>query len=298
MSQRLRKVIWTLLAVILLLPFATYWLADTWLESSGGRAMLERTLGERLGMDVRLTGEFSLMLLPAIGVSGTGLQIGEPGAEFAHSREYEISVALKPLMDRQVVIEWIRMTGGRIAPKRYVPAPSSGAGNSESGGKFSLPEVRELVFRDFEVVLEERAPPGFLITEFSVDGFAVDRETPFTLEVKDLLAVRGRFLWDSNRSMLYLAGMQSELAGQAVDGAGCLALEPAPALQLDLHAARIDVDALRTALTGFTAPSGESNGSAGEALDIRIRLSADELLTNGILASGVVVNFGEDPDCG
>ncbi len=296
MSRRLRKVLLALVVVILLLPFAAYWLADTWLESTGGRAMLEQTLGERLGMDVRLTGEFDLMLLPAIGVSGTGLQIGGPGAEFAYSRQYEISIALKPLLDRQVLIEWIRMTGGRIAPKRYVPAQSNGAGKSGTGGTFSLPEIEELVFRDFEIVLEDMAPPGFLVNEFSVSGFAADRETPFTLEVRDLLVVRGRFLWDSGRSMLRLAGLQSELAGQALDGEGCLAL--APALQLDLHAGSIDLDALRAVVAGNESLSGVLNGPGGEAMEIRVRLSADQLLANGITASGVVVNFGEDPECG
>ena len=302
MSQRLRKILLALLVVILLLPFAAYWLADTWLESAGGRAMLEQTLGERLGMEVQLTGEFKLMLLPAIGVSGTGLQIGAPGAEFAYSREYEISIALRPLLDRQVLIEWIRMTGGRIAPKRYVPAESSGAGKSGTGGTFSLPEIKELVFRDFEIALEDAVPAGFLVNEFSVSGFATDRETPFTLEVRDLFAVRGRFLWDSGGSMLRLAGMHSELAGQALDGAGCLALAPVPTLQLDLHAGNIDLDALRTALAGFNTPSSDPNGSGGESgggsMEIRIRLIADQLQANGIMASGVVVNFGEDPDCG
>lgn len=301
MSGRRRKILWALLAVILVTPFATYWLADTWLESSGGRAMLERALGERAGMEVRLTGDFSLMLLPAVGVSGTGLQIGKSGEEFATSREYEISVALKPLLDRQVVIEWIRMTGGRIAPQRFASAGNNGAGRMDPGqidNKFSLPEINELIFRDFEIELEDAALPEFLIHEFSVNGFAADRETPFVLNVQDLLATRGRFLWDSSRSMLRLVSMQLEVAGQAVEGMGCLVTSPVPLLQLDLRAGKIDLDALQETLAGVKMPTGGADEAGGKALDMRVRLSAKQVLANGIIASGVVLSFGEDPDCG
>lgn len=302
MSQRLNKILLAVVVVILLLPFAAYWLADTWLESSGGRAMLERALGERLGMEVQLTGEFDLMLLPAIGVSGTGLRIVGRDAEFAHSREYEISIALRPLMDRQVFIEWVRMTGGRIVPKHYVPAESSRAGKKRTGDTFSLQETRELVFRDFEIEMEDAVPDGFLVDEFSVSGFAADRENTFKLKVRDLLAVHGRFLWDSGKSMLRLSGMQAELTGQAVDGSGCLALAPFSMLQLDLHAGSVDLDALRAALSGIYAPSSDPDGSGdgpgGKSMELRIRLVADQLQANGIVASGVVLNVGEDPDCG
>ena len=65
-----------LVVVLLLLPVGLYWLADAWLESSGGRQMLEQELGARFGMSVSLEGEFDLMLLPDIGVSGTELVIG------------------------------------------------------------------------------------------------------------------------------------------------------------------------------------------------------------------------------
>jgi len=121
MKVSIRKLVIVILASFILLPVAAYWLADSWLESSGGRRMLEQTLSGRIGMSVRLEGEFDLMLLPAIGVSGTELVIGDPGqeTEFARSREYEISVALEPLLDRKVLIEWIRLTGGHIYPERY-----------------------------------------------------------------------------------------------------------------------------------------------------------------------------------
>ena len=69
-----------LFAAVLLIPAlllaAAYWLADSWLESAGGRRMLENALTSRSGVPVRLLGDFDLMLLPAIGASGTELVVG------------------------------------------------------------------------------------------------------------------------------------------------------------------------------------------------------------------------------
>jgi hypothetical protein len=118
------------LVLVLVVSLAGYWLGNRWLESSGGREMIEAELGRRAGMNVRLTGEFDLMFFPAIGVSGTGLAIGGagPDSEFARSREYEISVALKPLLDRKLVVEWVRLTGGVIHPDRFSSAKNEAAG--------------------------------------------------------------------------------------------------------------------------------------------------------------------------
>ncbi len=82
----MKRKVWlvALVALVLLFP-GLYWFADAWLESSGGRQMLEQELGARFGMSVRLEGEFDLMLLPDIGVSGTRLVIGgdtNPGFVF------------------------------------------------------------------------------------------------------------------------------------------------------------------------------------------------------------------------
>ena len=118
MRKRTRSILLAGLALLVLLPLASYWALNAWLESSGGRQMLERNLSARTGMNVVLGGEFDLMLLPDIGVNGTNLVIeSSPSAgPLARSAEYEISVALKPLLNGQVQIDWIRLSGGEIHP--------------------------------------------------------------------------------------------------------------------------------------------------------------------------------------
>lgn len=68
MNRTLRNTLLVLCCLLILTPPAAYFGFDAWLESSGGREMLEKNLSGRAGMDISLEGEFDLMLLPDIGV--------------------------------------------------------------------------------------------------------------------------------------------------------------------------------------------------------------------------------------
>ena len=297
MKASFRKLAVILLAGFILLPVAAYWLADSWLESSGGRRLLEKTLTGRIGMSVRLEGEFDLMLLPAIGVSGTGLAIGgaEPGSEFARSHEFEISVALKPLMDRKVFVEWIRLTGGSIYPERYSRSNDPTAGAEVSASSL-LPEIQELSIRDFEILFADKDAPPLKVKELTLTDFAQNRITPFTLEIEDLAAAAGNLRWDASQSLIHLGKLQIDLAGQQVTGAGCLFLQSPPSLHFDLQAGAFDLDAFRENLPAIGVSAGEGGGDL--PLDIRARITVDELKTSGVVARGVIFNLGEEPACG
>ena len=112
-----RMLVWLPIALILMLV-AFLPLADAWLESAGGRERLERELSRRVGMPVHLLGDFKLSLWPGIGVSGTDLVIGQPGqsSEFSRSSEFELAVELRPLMNRQLKVQQVRVTGITIYP--------------------------------------------------------------------------------------------------------------------------------------------------------------------------------------
>jgi uncharacterized protein involved in outer membrane biogenesis len=310
MKVSLRKWVVVLLAGIILLPVAAYWLADSWLESSGGRRMLEQTLTARIGMSVRLEGEFDLMLFPAIGVTGTELVIGgpEPGTELARSHEFEISVALKPLLDRQVLVEWIRLTGGSIHPKRYsrtndidvidypdrmdIVDPTVGA---DSSANLALPEIQELTIRDFQIILSNEDETRLHIKELTLTNFAQNRATPFTLEIEDLATTAGTLRWDTSQSLIHLGSLQLDLAGQLVRGTACLFLQTPVSLHLDLQAGAFDLDAFRESLPGTGASAGQGSGDL--PLEIRARFAVDELKTSGVLARGVVLSLGGEPAC-
>ena len=303
MRVSIRKLGLAVLAIFIVLPGVVYWLADTWLESSGGRQMLEQTLTRRFGMKVRLVGEFELMLLPAIGVSGTGLVIGgpDPEAEFARSQEYEISVALWPLTQRKVLIEWVRMTGGRVFLERYSPEDDSDEGKkgpgvgATSAANFLLPEIRELSIRDFQIVLPGENEFPLQVNKLTVRGFAENRDTPFALEIEKLAAVEGRLRWDPSRSLVQFGNLRLDLGGQSVGGRGCLFLQTPRSLHLDMQASAFDLDAFQESLPDTDLGSGKDNGEL--PLEIRARFTTDELRSSGAVARGVVLSLGEEPAC-
>jgi len=284
----LKRTKWLVLLVALLLLFpGLYWLADTWLESSGGRQMLEQELGARFGMSVRLEGEFDLMLLPDIGVSGTDLVIGgDANADsfFASSREFEVSVALKPLFHQQVVVEWIRLTGGQVYPGRY---SQSGAG-SEAG---QLPEIRELTLQDFDLFLAEENVAPLRVRTLKVSDFAERQRAVLGVEVENLVDAEGWLLWDTERSKIQFGDLRLDLAGQEVAGEACLLLEEPVSINATLTAPAFDFDAFREHLP----ETGEGGGDL--PLDIRVRFSVDELRSSGVVARGVVFSLGQDPVC-
>ena len=301
MKVSFRKLVLVLLAGFVLLPVAAYWLADSWLESSGGRRLLEQTLSGRIGMSVRLEGEFDLMLLPAIGVSGTELVIGgpEPESELARSHEFEISVALKPLLDRKVLVEWIRLTGGSIYPEQYsrtdridIVDPVVGA---DASANLVLPEIQELSIRDFVILFADEDENRLMIKELTLTDFAENRETPFTLEIEDLAVAGGTLRWDTSQSLIHLGKLQLDFAGQVVSGTACLILKSPASLHFDLQTGAFDLDEFRENLPATGASAGQGGGDL--PLEIRGRFTVDELNTSGAVARGVVLSLGEEPAC-
>lgn len=280
-----------ILAVVslLVLPFALYWLADAWLESAGGRQMLEQELSRRAGMSVRLEGEFSLMLLPAIGVSGTDLVISSPAGErsdryFARSRAYEVSIALKPLWRRQVVIEWVRLTGGAVYPDRL------STGFSAGGPVTRLPEVKELALRDFRIVPGEDENAALHLQALEMSGFSEGRRAEFRIEIESLAGISGWLLWDTAASQVRFGDLRLNLAGQDIAGRACLQLQDPRSLDVELEAATLDLDSLREKIP--------STGKGGELpVDIRLRLAVEELRFEGAVARGVELGMGEAPAC-
>ncbi len=300
-----------LLLALLLLPMAAYWLADTWLESSGGRQMLEQELARRLGMTVKLEGDFDLMLLPAIGVSGTELVIGgeaetesgtqdSPPGFFAHSREFEVSVALKPLFRRQLIVEWIRLSSGTVYPDRYSHAGNGGeaaitdpakSGEGKRDSTVVLPEIQELTLREFDFVLDEESGSVVHLKELQIRDFADRIKAPFRLEIEDLLTAAGWLRWDTLLSKIDFGDLNLAVGNQAMNGEACLLLQEPLVLNVDVRTESLDADAIKDLQLDTGSGGGDSQ------LEIRARLSADELRTNGVVARGVVLNLGQDPSC-
>jgi len=186
--------------LLALLFLAAYLLVDAWLEGAGGRRALERALQDRIGLPVRLDGEFRVVLLPSVGVSGTALVVGEPGpaTELLRSDSYAVSLALEPLFHRRLSIDSVEFGNGTLHLERWPEseAPSTRAPQST----VQLPEIERLEILDFKVFAAADGDQPYLLRELSIEQFAAGRASAFRLEVEDYGAWDGSLTWDPQRS--------------------------------------------------------------------------------------------------
>lgn len=279
--MKLRRVLLLLPVALLLLAVALYFAAEYWLESSGGRRAIETTLSETAGLPVRLEGDFDIMFLPLPGVRGIDLVFFDPatGDELASSQMFEAELALGPLLRKEV-------------------------------------EVNHLALR--KLVLGARGGARFAIPAFSISGFAPGRETGIEIDLGWLGTVDGSFTWKpaqtqvsldltwdgEGREVIELAGdlrylpglvhfdrLAAVIGGQALGGQGCFVQLDRPALNLELVAGELDLDALLEGLPG-------GQGGAGMLpLDINLQLRAEALRRGDVLASDTVLEVGASPRC-
>lgn len=198
-----------LLGVLVLAPVLLYLLVSTWLESAGGRQALERELARRAGMQVRLLGKFDIRLLPALEVGGTELVVGgpTPDGEMVRSREFAVAIALKPLLDRELQVESIRLAGVTLWLDRVPPATVRPSG--EPGEPVRLPAVDKLKISQLEIVSPAEAGPGFRVDELTIEGFAEGRDSTIRVKMPGYGQVDGQLRWESGASMLDLEGRWS-----------------------------------------------------------------------------------------
>jgi len=190
---------------LVLLVVAAYFLLGVWLESAGGRQAVERALAERIGLPVTLEGEFDVMLLPAVGVAGTGLVVGEPGpaTEVLRRRDYAVSLALAPLLERRLSIESVRFEAGLFHLGRWT-GPRAAAPAS-APADIGLPDIERLEIRDFDVMVSAGDGQPYRLRELAIEGFAAGRPASFVLEVEAAGRWAGNIHWRREPATLDLA---------------------------------------------------------------------------------------------
>ncbi|MGH8034016.1 MAG: hypothetical protein ACREO9_02235, partial [Lysobacterales bacterium] len=169
----------------MLLLFLLGLLADAWLESSGGRRLLQRELGRGLGLPVSLQGNFGMRFLPQLEIAGTGLEVGLQGGRgvLVYSGSYSVGIEVVPFIRGELRIASIRLRDGFI-DLANLPAPEKaepGAAYRPAGSQISLPDVASLNVNNFSVRYAD-APDRVDIGEFQLTGFRAS--VPASLAVK------------------------------------------------------------------------------------------------------------------
>jgi len=159
-----------LVALVLLLGVA----GGSWLESSGGRQLLQRELSKSLGLPVRLTGNYSLELLPRLAIAGNGLEIGRQGSAgvMAFSKDYSAVIELAPFFHRELRITSIGLHGGFLDVSQVPKATA--AESAPVHPEIALPEVGVLEIGDFSIRLEQ-AGSSLEIRQLRLAGFQPGR---------------------------------------------------------------------------------------------------------------------------
>ena len=210
MKAAIRRLLLFLPVLFVLLFAGAYLLAGAWLESRGGRQAIEQELSRRLGVPVNLQGDFSIALLPSVGVAGTDLVIGEPGtaSELGRSAEYAVELAVRPLLHGTLVVESFHLAGGRLYLERLPPSGDAAVdANSETAAP-GLPDIGSFTIRDFEIVTA--GDSRLLLQEFTLEGFVSGRPAPFRLAVADYGVLAGSLDWREAASELVLSAAWSD----------------------------------------------------------------------------------------
>jgi hypothetical protein len=210
MKAAIRRLLLFLPVLLVLLFAGAYLLAGAWLESRGGRQAIEQELSRRLGVPVNLRGDFSIALLPSVGVAGTELVIGEPGTatELGRSAEYAVELAVRPLLHGTLVVESFRLAGGRLYLERLPPGGAAAPGPDAATSPPGLPDIASFTIQDFEIVTA--GDSRFLLQDFALEGFVPGRPAPFRLAVADYGALAGSLDWRATASELLLSATWSD----------------------------------------------------------------------------------------
>jgi len=149
-----RRLLWILPLFLLLVFVLLTVLAGSWLESSGGRQLLQKALSNSLGVPVRLAGDYELRLLPRIRFTGTRLLLehSQDESPFASSDEFSAVIELLPFIRKEIRVTSIRLQDGHADLYRWSGSPGNESATGDSG--LELPRVALVLLENFSVKLD------------------------------------------------------------------------------------------------------------------------------------------------
>lgn len=291
-----RILLWLTLLVIGLSFYLLGAWANAWLESAGGRRLLQRELSKGLGLPVSLQGEYGLRILPRLEIAGTGLEVRqkEGGGVFLYSRNFSAEVELIPLLNKQLRIASINLGEGFVD---LANLPSQDNADSDSGIAASktpatLPELASLNMSNFSIRYADAAY-RVDIGELELSGFRAG--APASLAVKAGLfsdesitaavKLRGSLTIEpsSLSTDLRIDEMEVALDARHIDGMVAQLRWDKPAERVEGQFEwRADNQSMRLQF-GLTASQPVSGTMQGEYLDARLQAPLTLGLKFGVL---------------
>lgn len=297
MNKALKLVLIALAALLALLLAALAYVAATFDPNAHKPWLIER-LREHTGRTLAIPGDIRMTLWPRIGAELGPVSLSEPNDAtqiFAAAQQLRVSVAVLPLLARQVVIDQIRIDGlslriardrqGRYNFADLLPAtePASPAPAAASGAAAASPlalDIGSIVLSNARIDYAD-APSGrrLAVTALNLSTGAISAGRRARLELTGRLQGSapalnlGFELQSGYTPRLQPLALELHELRASLDGA--LATLPAVQLQLSLPAAQASAQRLEAKALTLQARATPAGARAAHTLRLSTALQAD-----------------------
>jgi uncharacterized protein involved in outer membrane biogenesis len=166
-------------------------------DLSNMRPRIEAVVGQALGRPMELQGPLVVILSLPPSLEAAQIRIGNPPnwprPEFASIDKISASVALTPLLRRQIVIKEIDASGVRLALETAADGQNNWtlpAGEQETGGTdWKLVAIDDLSLRD--LVLQFKVPPQQTTVELRIEEFTAQLPADDLIRIKTVGVAQG-----------------------------------------------------------------------------------------------------------
>jgi len=305
MNTYLKYGLWLLGGLVLLVSGALAYVVLTF-DPNAYKPEIMQAVKDATQRTLKLDGDIKLTFFPGIGAHLGAVSLSEfqSEQEFTSIESANVSLALWPLLAKQVVIDQVALSGVRLRVIKYKngtlnlddlmgkkSASEGPAATSQANApvKFAVAAVRidntELIYRDEGAGTQYRVSNMSLTTGRIAN--AVQSNIDFTAHIQlsqpklDVgTRLKGTLLFDLEQNRYQLRGLDLQVNGNALDITD-LALKAGGDVEIQLATQAFSAQKLTLA----------ASGSKGlEPFEVRLELPAASLLKNELSGSGLVLN--------
>jgi hypothetical protein len=175
---------WLLMAVALAIAALAVVVlsAGAWLETPAGRKLLQRELGNGLGLQAHLAGEYQLKIFPELQIAGERLVLQMPDAaeRVGEIQNYEAHLALWPLLRKEILVHELALHHGSLDVGLLAAIPRDNPQGQDR--PMQLPRIEAVAIND--LLLYQSGVELLEIVQLSLQDFAAGENALLTLAVR------------------------------------------------------------------------------------------------------------------
>ena len=155
MSRRTLLLLSLAPVAVLLTMVAAGYAVESWLETSGGKSMVESRLSALIDKQVSLGEAYDWDLWPTLHVSGRHLRVdASDGANAAQFDRYAVSINLAAMLKGTIRITAIELEGGTVVLDAWTSGSDQKRGEN-TGPPAGIPDIRSLEVDGFDLFTDQ-----------------------------------------------------------------------------------------------------------------------------------------------